>query len=290
MRHADRVALVVAIAAAAPAGAAVAQGGAAAPALLEVLSRVGARVEQYYSRAQSIVCTERVVVQPIRSDMMPEGFGRSLEYELRVEWEPAADGGKPEAKVRRELRKINGRTARPQDEPKCLDPPAISPEPMEFLLPNRQEEYTFALAGSGDDRKRPAVLLDYRGRTPGKPEVTWTDDCTRVSLPGWSKGRVWLDPATNEILRLDEGLTRRFDYRTPYERVRLGHAEYWTLERADSTIRYRSFTFHDPEENILLPESIDSLTVFRGPGVGGHRTSQRFSDYRRFLTGGRIVK
>jgi hypothetical protein len=45
------------------------------------LSRVGNRVREYYSRAQSIICTERVRVQPVRgSDLTPEGFGRVLEF------------------------------------------------------------------------------------------------------------------------------------------------------------------------------------------------------------------
>ena len=46
--------------------------------------------------------------------------------------------------------------------------------------------------------------------------------------------------------------------------------------------------FDDPEETMLLPESVDELTVFSGGG--SHRTQQRFSNYKRFLTGGRIVK
>jgi hypothetical protein len=39
---------------------------------------------------------------------------------------------------------------------------------------------------------------------------------------------------------------------------------------------------------ILLPESSDSLTIVRG-SLQSVRRSERFSGYRRFLTGGRIV-
>jgi hypothetical protein len=254
-----------------------------------VLARVGDRVRNYYSRAQSIVCLERVTIQPIRGDLIPDGFARVIEYELRVEWE-AGDGSAPEAVVRREVRKINGRSARPGDEPKCMDPRSISPEPLTFMLPGHQEEYIFSLSGSGKDRNRPAVLVDYKPRAPGKPEVTWKDDCTSVSLPGWEKGRVWLDPETHDVLRIEQRLVKQFDYRVPFERVRMGAGDYWVLERADTSIRYRPVAFHDPEETVLLPESIASLTVFRGPGVAGHRTTQTFSDYKRFITGGRIVK
>jgi hypothetical protein len=101
---------------------------------------------------------------------------------------------------------------------------------------------------------------------------------------------VWLDPNSHDVMRVEQALVKRFDHRVPYERMRMGMGEYWTLERADMSIRYRPVTFHDPEETVLLPESIASLTVFRGPGVAGHRTTQTFSDYKRFITAGRIVK
>jgi hypothetical protein len=40
---------------------------------------------------------------------------------------------------------------------------------------------------------------------------------------------------------------------------------------------------------MLLPESIETLMVMRG-GLESLRSRQTFSDYRRFLTAGRIVK
>jgi hypothetical protein len=61
------------------------------------------------------------------------------------------------------------------------------------------------------------------------------------------------------------------------------------VERNDTTIRYKTVPFHDPEEAMLLPESIDTLTMVRG-GLESIRSRQTFSDYRRFVTGARIVK
>jgi hypothetical protein len=49
-------------------------------------------------------------------------------------------------------------------------------------------------------------------------------------------------------------------------------------------------TFHDPEETVMLPESIVSLQVIRNSGAPRVRTIQKFSKYRRFLTGGKIVE
>jgi hypothetical protein len=38
-----------------------------------------------------------------------------------------------------------------------------------------------------------------------------------------------------------------------------------------------------------LPESIDSLIMVRG-GLQSTRRTQRFSDYKRFVTAGRVVQ
>src|SRR5438067_5053984 len=51
----------------------------------DMLAHVANRVREYYSRAQSIVCIEKVSVQIINRNMMPDGFARVLEYELRIE-------------------------------------------------------------------------------------------------------------------------------------------------------------------------------------------------------------
>ena len=47
---------------------------------------------------------------------------------------------------------------------------------------------------------------------------------------------------------------------------------------------------HDPEEAVMLPESIVSLQVIRNSGVPRLRTTQKFSKYRRFITGAKIVE
>ncbi|HMD37110.1 MAG TPA: hypothetical protein VKH42_19180, partial [Vicinamibacterales bacterium] len=61
------------------------------------------------------------------------------------------------------------------------------------------------------------------------------------------------------------------------------------IERHDTTIRYNKVSFKDPEETLVLPESIDTVIVIRN-GLQSVRKRQQFSEYRRFLTGGRIVK
>src|SRR5262245_43379199 len=92
--------------------------------------RLADYVQGYYTRAQHIVSLERVVMQPLDHSLAPDGRPRRLEYELRVEWVPRADGTPGDATVHRQLLKIDGRTPKPSEEPGCMDPRAVSPEPL----------------------------------------------------------------------------------------------------------------------------------------------------------------
>jgi hypothetical protein len=254
-----------------------------------VLGRVGDRVQHYYGRAQSIVCLERVMVQPMRHDLTPEGFGRVLEFELRIDWDALSENDRPlEARVIRELRRVNGRAPRPNYEAGCLDPKSGALEPLAFLLPHNRGEYTFAWNGVGRLKDRRTMMLNYKSRAPGPIDAKWKGDCVSIDAPGRTKGRIWIDEVTHDVLRLDEQLTGQFEYRIPREHWGFNRPQTWVIERADSSIRYRPVEFRDPDETVLLPESIEVLTVFRG--AQSYRIAQTFSGYKRFITGGRVVK
>jgi hypothetical protein len=264
---------------------------AAAGDLGALLGRVGESVSRYYARAQSVICTETVRIQPLGHDLTSNGTpARRLEYELRVAWDPAAEGGTPEATVQRQLVKVNGRTPRPKDEPGCMDPRAVSPEPLAMLLPHAQADYLFTFAGKRRIGGRPALLLEYRSRQPGPAKVSWTKECVSIDLPGRSRGRLWIDAETHDVLRLDEQLVGMFDINVPAEHSRMGGPQSMTLERFDSSILYRPVAFADPHETVMLPVSIETVSVFRNGGIPRVRTVQAFSKYQRFMTGGRIVQ
>jgi hypothetical protein len=257
-----------------------------------ILTRVGQRVEQYYTRAQSIVARETVRIQPLRTDLSPEGFGRRVAYELRVAWDPQpAPGTLPEATVLREILTVNGRAPRESDEAGCMDPKAVSPEPLGMLLASRRGEYAFSFAGTARNIDgRPAVMLDYKSVTAGQPDIQWEDKCVTVSLPGRSRGRVWIDAVTNDVLRLDDHLVGLFEFGVPPKHTLGGGPSHMVIERADSSIRYKAVGFQDPEERLILPASIETVTVIRGSGMPRVRITQQLSDYRRFLTEGRVVR
>jgi hypothetical protein len=259
--------------------------------LADTLTRIGDRVGQWYARAQSLISLESVSIQPLKADMTAIDFPRRLAYELRLAWDAPAEGGElPEANIVRQILTINGRPPKPKDDDGCLDPKPVSPEPLSMLLAAQRDDYAFSAAGSTRVDGRAALMIDYRSVKAGVPEITFTRDCVSIELPGRSRGRIWIDAATYDGLRLDEHLVGMFDFSTPREQQRRGASRDMTIERADSSIQYKRVSFADPEETLMLPAAIESVTVIRGGSTQRYRVTQRFSEYRRFLTEGRVVQ
>jgi hypothetical protein len=252
--------------------------------------RVSEYVQAFYARAQRVVSLERVVLQPLDYSLQPQGRARRLEYELRVEWQPQAGGTPTDAVVHRQLLKVDGRAPRPGDEPGCTDPRALSPEPLAILLPAHQEEYVFSWGRSRRIDGRVARALDYRAAASGvPPSITWRDECVTVEAPGKMAGRVWVDVESGVVLRLEERLLGRIEIPVPLSQQRVASVRAMSVERADTAIRYTLVRFTDPPEEMMLPASIESVTVIRDAGIPRLRTTQSFSNYRRFVTGTRIV-
>ena len=260
------------------------------PRPLTLLDRIGSYVEQYYARAQSVLAVETVTLQPLARDFGFDGFARRLVYELRLEWDPAVTGGQEPARVVRELVTVNGRPPRNGDEPRCIDPRGVSPEPLAFLLPDRRGQFIFHPGRTDDLDGRAAAVYEFRSVRAEPPRVEWRDECASIDLPGRSRGRIWADPDSAAILRLDESLTGMVDIPVPIDQQRKGGAAYMTVERADTSIRYRSVTFTDPDETFLLPALVESLVVVRNSGSPRLRITQSYTNYRRFVTGGRVVR
>jgi hypothetical protein len=254
-----------------------------------LIVRIGEYVEQYYTRAQSILAIEEVSVQPLGRDLGADGFARRLVYELRLEWDPEAADGE-QANVVRSLVSVNGRTPRPNDEPRCTDPRTISPEPLAALLPAQRGKYIFHPGGDGRVDGRRAATFEYRSVRAEPPRVEWKDDCASIDLPGRTRGRIWVDPETAEILRLDENLIGMVDIPVPVAQQRRGASAFMTIERADTSIQYRRVAFVDPDETLMLPSRIESLVIVRNSGSPRLRITQAFSDYRRFVTESRILR
>jgi hypothetical protein len=94
------------------------------------------------------------------------------------------------------------------------------------------------------------------------------------------------------VLRLDERLTGPFEFPIPREHQIPfdSRRTSMSLENATTSIRYKAVSFQDPDETLMLPASIDSLAIWRGAGSRRNVITQDFSNCRRFLTDGRIVR
>ena len=221
--------------------------------------------------------------------MSPAASPRRLSFDLRVSWKPPQSGAGSEVSVVREVRTINGRPATGHDAAECLDPKPVSPEPLGMLLPARLRESEFTAAGEGRVGDRRAVMLDYRGVATLPADIRWTGECVTVSLPGRSRGRIWVDAETYDVLRVDDRLVGTFRFDVPREHVRRWASSEMVVERAESSTRYQRVKFEDPEESLMLPATIDTVTVIRGAARQRVRISQRFTGHRRFLTDGRLI-
>ncbi len=273
-----------------------AQRGEPAGDLEGTLARATARVEQYFTRAQSLVCTETVHVQPLSSGLTADGFGRTIESELRLSWDGDTDSETAgEARTRRQVVKVNGHRPRPKDRDNCTGPEQhdTEPQPLSMLLPSQRADYAFSWAGSGRVDKREAVMIDFRQVEKVKVDVKLvegTEDCVSYDLTGGMRGRLWIDAETSDVLRLDQHLAGQVEVRLPKELTRRpGVSAVWTLERWDTTMRFKRVTFEEPEELLVLPVSTTTLRVTNGSGSPRQRTTTSYSRYKRFLTGGRIV-
>ena len=260
--------------------------------LAGLLARVGERVEAYYQRAQSIVCTEVVSFEMMGRDFQPDPHVRRLAYELRISWEkPAEEGAVPDANVLRTLKTVNGKPPKPGDEPKCLDPKPASLDPLVFLLPQHQREYTFTYKGfgkAGDGHT--GVMIDYVPVSKKAPEYVWTDSCFSIDAPSRTRGRVWVDRFGGDVLRIDETTAGPIDIRVPRAQERKSGLASLTLERTDVSIRYKMVTFADPVEVVVLPDVLEEMVVTSGGGAPRQRTTHKYSGYQRFVTSGKLIE
>jgi hypothetical protein len=266
------------------------------PSIDELLTRVVTGIQELYERAQYVICLERSTVQPIDRDRTSQGFARIVESELRVQSTSTDDGG--EATIVREVLKVNGRPPREKDKKDragCTDPNPLSPVPLAFLLPAHRHEYRFRFAGYGTDRDRPVFMIDFASadRTSHAELIedpAGHDDCFDWSGHVASRGRLWVDAKTFDVVRIDRGLPSMLDVRVPLRIQRRHHLDgVVVIDREDTTIRYRKVAFRDPDQVLLLPESIDTLIITRG-GLQSSRRSQTYSGYRRFVGAARITE
>jgi len=242
-----------------------------------ILGGLADRTQQYYDRFISIICTETVHKQDLRSNLMPVGRPRTTVYELSVSRDSSdKDGGT--FRVERTLQSVNGRPAKMDQAPECTDPKTGTPEPLEFLLAHKQRGYRFSLADAAGGPLG-ASALDFEESPPERVQITWAGNCFEAD-GGAHKGRLWFDRDSYDVLRVDIRLTKPFLIPLPV--ASFGVRPAIRVEKSETSLRFSKVEFQQPGETLILPASIDTLHVLRG--VASMRIQQTLANYRRFLT------
>ena len=148
-----------------------------------------------------------------------------------------------------------------------------------MLLPQQRVEYDFSIVGSAQHDGRAAILVDYKMKAKPTVEVSLVNDnenCISFSIDGGMRGRIWIDAETYDVLRLDQGLGGLVDIKLPWKVARRAPDNgVWTMERLDSSIRFKPVKFSDPDETLILPVSASELRITRGSGTPRLRTHHR---------------
>ena len=261
-----------------------------------VLHRAGEKVTEFFARAQSIMCLEKVALQKLGMSFGADGPARHVESELRLSWEPSPDDPTPTvARTLRQVLRVNGSTPRKKDYENCTTPEkqASEEQPLSMLLPSQREKYAFTYSGRDTIDRRDAIVIAYREIKKPTVDVSLVEDnedCISFDIQGGMRGRIWIDAVTHDVLRLDRSINGLIEIPMPRKVTRHpGAVMSWTMERWDSSIRFKRVTFQNPEETLVLPVESSTLQITRGAGTPRLRTSTEYHSYRRFITGARVV-
>ena len=241
-----------------------------------ILQRLAARTQQYYDRFISIICTETVETQDLRFNLTPSGRPRLTVYELSVTRD-AGGKGDTEFRVERTLQSVNGRAARKNEQPGCTDPKTGTPEPLGFLLASHQRQYRFEISDAADGPQGTRAI-DFIETPPERVRIKWQGSCFEAE-GGGHQGRVWFDPETYDVRQVIVRLSRPFAVPLPEGIFGIPAIR---VEKSEMTLRFSRVEFQQPDEIVMLPESIETLHVLRG--VPSMRIRQTLTNYRRFLT------
>ena len=245
--------------------------------LAGILAGLAERTQQYYDRFISIICTETVQTQDLRSNLAPLGRPRTTVYELSVSRDPKGKGER-EFRVERTLQSVNGRPARRNERAGCTDPKTGTPEPLGFLLASNQRRYRFNVVEAGGGPPG-AGAIDFIEMPPARVQVKWEGTCFEAD-GGGHQGRLWYDPDTYDVLQVDVRLSKPF--LVPLPEGFPGIRPAIRVEKSEMILRFARVDFQQPDETLMLPASIETLHVLRG--VPSMRIHQTLDGYRRFLT------
>ena len=91
---------------------------------------------------------------------------------------------------------------------------------LAFLLPSHRDEYRFTSMRDGREKDRAALVIDFMSANrTSRPELIEDerghDDCFDWSGPVATRGRVWVDANTHDVLRVERRNEGPVDVRVP---------------------------------------------------------------------------
>lgn len=259
--------------------------------LPEILARVGQSVERYHTGLFGLAFVEVLRLEELREDMTPK---RSREYvfESVVLREALSQvEGDYYADVVRRLKSVDGRAPKKGDEAE-RDTLKAYGDVLNFLLPGEQKLYEFSLDGEESLAGRAAFrVVMLRHPDEREPSVEWQGHSFRVHPPvRWT---FWADAESFDVLRVESHLEAPFEFESPRDIGALGRSgrtRKIRYARQDYAMSFRRVQLKDPDETRLVPDSSEWVTVIEGASRPRTRGTIRFSDYKRFRSGVKVIE
>lgn len=265
--------------------------------LKNLLERVGERIQKYQDAMFSIAFAEVLRQQELKSDGTAKNKPKEFIYDsIVISRTSPANQQNSFPVITRTLKTVDGKPTEQKNLPqrsKCVEtnPRPAYGDPLTFLLPKNQADFIFFYAGETDLEGRKAMVILINQPTASEPiKIVNTGDCFRLSRSPQRQGKIWIDPNTYDVIKLQWQLAESFNGKLPAGVSKFGifpvfrPAKEMSYEKSESTIHFRPVTFQNPEQVLLLPSSSEHTWILKGARIAGFRTITDYTRYRRFLT------
>jgi len=258
------------------------------PELSTILQHVRERVTRHYLDLQSPAWTDTVKVEATGEKP------RELVYDSIVRLQEPVPGDNAVPFYIRdvsELRAVNGKPVKKNELPKSTDPRAANMGTLSFLLRSEEQSrnYAFSYAGPADLRGRRVLRIDINSPQKTPPKVTWDDAFVffgvryhfQVSGLQFTKGVLWVDPETYEVLRL-EWKSDQFEFQRTADSQKIKY-------ETGLKVQFQSMPLAEPNQTIAVPVSAEFTGIITRDDVRVSRQTHTFSNYKRFTGDAKVI-
>lgn len=148
---------------------------------------------------------------------------------------------------------------------------------VDFLLPEKQAQFTFSLQGQETLQGRAVYVLSFVPVKIEPPKVVEENGKKHVTAAP-TKGRIWVDTESYDILQIAWSLLE--NYQVHFD-LKLRPDADFTLERNDFVLKFKPYNLGDEGRALWLPASAETIRLTRGSTKPGYKQWQKF-EYKRF--------